>query len=307
MTKSISGRSGQFAYFDHQIGGPDWTGKQVLDFGGKAGNMLLDPNSGIEQRDYWCIDASGGAITEGRRRYPDAHFVFYDRYNYKFNPTGTVGLPIPDPGVRFDVIVSFSMISYNKAETLNIIDQLTALLAEDGILAFSFLDPLWTPPPEWPYPSESAVSAHWAQVYRSLEVNYAEKLNMSLDEVLMRAKKTALESASAGWSNLREYLEKAHVVNPELDVAGLYRQISDTSLTWVELIDCSKLVVDSAYAASTAEIVQNPVHLPLWANVSFCAAEYLTQLLPDAQIRPPAQSERLHCAIIDGRNGAGRQ
>jgi SAM-dependent methyltransferase len=307
MATSISGRSGQFTYFDHQLGSPDWTGKRVLDFGGKIGNMLLDPNSRIDQREYWCIDASPGAITEGRQRYPDGHFIFHDRYNYKFNPTGTVGLPIPDPGVRFDIIVAFSLVSYGKAEMLEVIDQLMALLTEDGTLAFSFLDPLWTPPPEWPYLSESAVNARWTQMYRSLEVNYAEKLDMSLDEVLMRAKKTALKSESAGWSNLREYLEQAHVVNPEMDVAGLDQQIRDAALTWVALVDCNKLVVDQGNGAVIEEKAHNPVHLPLWANVSFCTAEYMKKLLPYAQILPPAQPERLHCAIINGRKETGRQ
>ncbi|HEY7484265.1 MAG TPA: hypothetical protein VH912_07350 [Streptosporangiaceae bacterium] len=119
MTTSISGRPGQVTYFDHQFGRPDWTGKQVLDCGGKLGTVLLDPNCRIARRNYWCIE-----------------------------------------------------------------------------LAFSFLDPPWTPSLEWPHTSKSALNVRWSQLYGTLEKNYGHTLDLSLRKVLMRAKEAALESNS---------------------------------------------------------------------------------------------------------------
>ena len=304
MTTSISGRPGQFTYFDHQLGGPDWTGKRVLDYGGKFGHMLLDPNCRIEPRDYWSIDVSQKAIAEGRRRHPEAHFIFHDRYNYKFNPTGTKGLPIPDPGVRFDIIVAFSFVNYSKGDTLELIDQLMALLTADGKLAFSFLDPLWTPPPDWPHAPEAIVNSRWTQLYEAL----GDRLEMSLDELLTRAKKATQQSKTERWSNLREYLEFGHVANPAMDVAKLLEQARHIPLTWLALVDGDKLIID----ADDGEVVlgggtQNSSILPLWAYLSFCTAEYMGQLLPNARIVPPAEAERLHCAIIDARKGPGQR
>ncbi|MGH9197619.1 MAG: hypothetical protein ACRD1T_17980, partial [Acidimicrobiia bacterium] len=86
MASYITKRKIQFSIFDHHLGNPDWTGKRVLDFGGSAGNVLLDPGCRIEPGNYWCIEISRDAVIEGQRRHPDAHFVFYERYNYEYNP-----------------------------------------------------------------------------------------------------------------------------------------------------------------------------------------------------------------------------
>src|SRR5215510_8840590 len=98
----ISGRFGQFGYFDHQLRRPAWPGKTVLDFGGNAGNLLKDPNCTIEHEKYWCIDISGDAIQNGARDYPEAHFILYNRYNFEFNPGGIQGLAVPDTRQEYD-------------------------------------------------------------------------------------------------------------------------------------------------------------------------------------------------------------
>lgn len=72
MPTRISAVYGQFAYFDHQLGYSDWTGRRVLDFGGNVGNILLDPTCTIEHDKYWSIDVSRDSITEGKRRHPRA-------------------------------------------------------------------------------------------------------------------------------------------------------------------------------------------------------------------------------------------
>src|SRR5687768_243092 len=95
-------KSSQFAYFNEQLDCPDWNGKRVLDFGGSKGNLLLDPSCTIRHQDYYCVDVVSEAIDEGRRTFPEAHFVHYDRYNRSFNPHGVIDLPIPRLGVEFE-------------------------------------------------------------------------------------------------------------------------------------------------------------------------------------------------------------
>jgi len=136
----ISTRVGQFTYFDLCLGMPDWRTKKVLDFGGNIGN-LLTTGSTIDPRNYWCIDVSRDAIEQGRVAHPEAHFVFYDRYNWAFNPTGTEDLPVPEPGPRFDVIVAYSVFTHtNQRETRELVSQLRQLLVPGGTIAFTFID-----------------------------------------------------------------------------------------------------------------------------------------------------------------------
>lgn len=204
MPTWISSRTGQFAYFDRQLGYPDWTGKRVLDFGGNVGNILLDPNCAIEHDKYLSVDVSRDAINEGARRHPKANFVFYDRYNFEYNPTGTPGLPIPDLDVRFDYIVGWSIFTHvSRAETLEFGDQLLDFLTDDGKAAFSFIDPRFTPPPGW-----------------------------------------ARENESPGMSNLRWRLEARRATKPDLDVPGLLARAARTELTWTTLVNDDELFFD---------------------------------------------------------------
>ncbi|HEV8562955.1 MAG TPA: class I SAM-dependent methyltransferase [Actinophytocola sp.] len=150
MSTFVSLRAHQFAYFDPELGHPDWAGATVLDFGGNAGNILLDPHCTIRPENYWSVDISRDAISVGERRHPRAHFVWYDRYNFEFNPTGTPGLPIPDLGRRFDIILAYSVFDHTpRAEMLELVDQLRAMLTADGVLAFTFVDPNYDPPAGW--------------------------------------------------------------------------------------------------------------------------------------------------------------
>ncbi len=92
--RSSRSKFGQFHYFDQQLGHPDWTAKAVLDFGGNQGNLLVDSNGRICPQDYYCVDVIREAIDEGRKQFPEAHWVHYNRYNCSFNPEGTVDILI---------------------------------------------------------------------------------------------------------------------------------------------------------------------------------------------------------------------
>jgi len=133
---------GQFSYFDRQLGHPAWRGRRVLDFGGSDGNLLWNSDCAIRHENYWCIDVGREAIAEGRKTFPDAHWIHYDRYNCSFNPLGVVNLPIPDAGVDFDVILAYSVFTHTTREEMHdLVEQLRARLAPDGVLAFTFEDP----------------------------------------------------------------------------------------------------------------------------------------------------------------------
>jgi SAM-dependent methyltransferase len=137
---------GQFAYFDSQLSHPTWRGKRILDFGGNTGNILKDPNSTIEPPSYCCLDVSRIAVERGKAAHPNAHFIFYDRYSFEYNPNGIRDLELPDVGTTFDFILALSVFTHTpKSEMILFVHQLSTLLAEGGLLAFTFLDPHHVP------------------------------------------------------------------------------------------------------------------------------------------------------------------
>jgi SAM-dependent methyltransferase len=138
----ISGKHGQFRYFDIQLRFPGWRGRRVLDFGGNVGNLLRDPRCEIAEEDYWCIEACREAVTVGRREFPKAHWIFYDGHNDSFNPIGQKGLPLPETGQRFDFILAYSVFTHIvPSEMRRLVRELHARLADGGVLAFTFIDP----------------------------------------------------------------------------------------------------------------------------------------------------------------------
>lgn len=138
----FSTRTGQFTYFSLQVSDSIWSGKNVLDFGGNIGNILRDPNSTIDAEHYWCLDVAKNAVEKGKASYPTAHWVFYDRYCFSFNPCGVPGLPIPYLGLKFDYILAYSVFTNTPpSDMLDLVGQLKGMLAANGTLAFTFIDP----------------------------------------------------------------------------------------------------------------------------------------------------------------------
>ena len=91
----------------------------VLDFGGNAGNLLRDDNCTICPENYYCIDVIQEALDEGRRRFPQAHWVHYNRYNCSLNPEGDRDLPVPDLGIEFDVMLAYSVFTHTTREEMH--------------------------------------------------------------------------------------------------------------------------------------------------------------------------------------------
>ena len=131
-----------------QLGERDWSGKHVLDFGGNIGNMLRDPNSTIDEERYWCIDVVEESIEKGKAAFPNAHWLFYNRYCFFFNPHGRKELKLPEISQRFDYIVAYSVFTNTScADMFDLVDQLKKHLSDRGALAFSFIDPQYR---SWP-------------------------------------------------------------------------------------------------------------------------------------------------------------
>ena len=147
--RSMSGKLGRFAYFDHQLDYPDWDGKAVLDFGGNEGNLLMDRHCAIRPENYYCVDVLREALEEGRKRFPQAHWVHYNRYNCSFNPEGVEDLPIPDMGTEFEFILAYSVFTHTTREEMHtLVEDLRSRLAPGGTLAFTFMDPHYVCPPD---------------------------------------------------------------------------------------------------------------------------------------------------------------
>ena len=138
----LSTKTGQFTYFAQQFGESNWHGKNVLDFGGNVGNILRDPDSTIDHERYWCIDVVSESIEKGKAEFPQAHWVFYDRFCFFFNPFGEKDLGLPPLEQRFDFIVAYSVFTNTpRREMLELVDQLQRLLSANGAFAFTFIDP----------------------------------------------------------------------------------------------------------------------------------------------------------------------
>ena len=138
----VSTRITQFGYFNEILERPVWKGSKILDFGGNAGTFLTSADGNVDHDDYWCLDLNRSVLEIGRREFPQAHFVHYNRYSSQYNPDGIRNLPVPDLGLKFDIVVAFSVFTHtHPSEMIELVGQLREVLAPGGALAFTFTDP----------------------------------------------------------------------------------------------------------------------------------------------------------------------
>ena len=138
----LSTKQGQFTYFSLQLSEKDWRGKNVLDFGGNVGNILREPNCTIDHKRYWCVDVVEESIEKGRIEFPKSHWIFYDRYCFFFNAQGVASLRLPPIDESFDYVVAYSVFTNtSRTDMLDLVNQLQEKLADNGALAFTFIDP----------------------------------------------------------------------------------------------------------------------------------------------------------------------
>jgi cyclopropane fatty-acyl-phospholipid synthase-like methyltransferase len=157
MATHISTRRTQFQYFDQLLKRPRWKRHTILDFGGNVGGFLRGAGNKVDHNRYWCLDVTRSAIEIGRRHFPRAHFEHYDRYSSYFNPNGVRHLPVPELGVKFDVVLAFSVFTHtHQKEMFELIGQLRRMLLPRGIVAFTFCDPC-----DESSPADPKRSARW--------------------------------------------------------------------------------------------------------------------------------------------------
>lgn len=144
MATHISTRRTQFEYFDQLLKRPSWKRSTILDFGGNVGGFLLGAGNKVDHNRYWCLDVTRSAIEIGRRQFPRAHFEHYDRYSSYFNPNGVRHLPVPELGVKFDVVLAFSVFTHtHQKEMIELVGQLRRMLMPRGTVAFTFCEPCY--------------------------------------------------------------------------------------------------------------------------------------------------------------------
>lgn len=217
----VSTKLGQFRYFDQQLESPAWSGKRILDFGGNCGSLLRDSCANIDHDKYWCIDVSRDAILQGKERFPNAHWIFYDRHNVQFNPKGIRALRIPDLGEQFDFILAYSVFTHtSKAEMIDMVGQLRAFLSDRGVLAFTFLDVRWNAFKGDPYPGSNL---RWR-----LQVNNAENPGMDVDSLLDKSK-------GAKWVTL---VDRELYVNDEGENEGETEQRANSAKHKAYIVFC---------------------------------------------------------------------
>lgn len=142
MATIISTRETQYGYFDQVLAGPNWQGSKIMDFGGNVGGFLVSAGDRVNHDDYWCLDLNRGVVEQGRRDFPRAHFSHYNRYSSQYNPDGIRNLPVPDLGLKFDIILAFSVFTHtHQTEMIELVEQLQGVLTLQGVLAFTFTDP----------------------------------------------------------------------------------------------------------------------------------------------------------------------
>ena len=260
----VSTRLTQFSYFDRQLGSPGWKGRKILDFGGNVGTFLVAAGDHVDHEDYWCIDLNPAVLEEGRRTYPRAHFVHYNRYSSQYNPNGVRYLPIPDCGVEFDIIVAFSVFTHtDRSEMLELVGALRSMLTRDGVLAFTFFDPHY---------DRSQSDPDLPAGTSALQTRFVSRKGGE-----------AVEEAQ--WYVLIDDVRFAVALSPP--------QTGVEKAQWYVLID------DHLYVEPGDHLChQTRVGKPLESYISYFTAEYMASLFPDARVLPPVSPEWQHCCVF---------
>lgn len=97
--------------FQEAFGG-NFQDKVILDFGGSRGNLLHFSQGGIQEKDYISIDPVMEGIEMGREEFPEAEFIYYDRWSWMYNHHGNQEINLPTITRKIDYIASFSVFSH---------------------------------------------------------------------------------------------------------------------------------------------------------------------------------------------------
>lgn len=127
-----------FKYFNSLH--PTISNGTVLDYGSNSGNFLTSSGSKFPHKNYVGIDVDQSAIHLGQHLFPTAEFIHYNTFNYMYNPTGKLDVPLPVSG-SYDTIISYSVFTHTtEKDMLSRIAELYRLLTPGGKLLFTYLN-----------------------------------------------------------------------------------------------------------------------------------------------------------------------
>lgn len=85
---------------------------QVLDFGGRTGDLLLASNGLIREENYTNIEIIEEYCIQGKKKFPKADWIFYNKFNQTYNQEGQPRESFPTIKRKIDVICSFNVFQY---------------------------------------------------------------------------------------------------------------------------------------------------------------------------------------------------
>jgi SAM-dependent methyltransferase len=271
MWNPICGRTTQFMYFDAILERPAWKESKILDFGGNIGGFLVGAGDAVNHDDYWCIDINKVVVEQGRRNHPRAHFVHFNRYSTQYNPEGIRNLPIPDCGLKFDIIIAFSVFTHvHPVEIVELVYYLRSMLTPQGVLAFTFTDPSYDR--TLTDPSLRPVTG------------VQEMLRQNKDKI------PALQAEL-----LLQYNDKI----PGLQIEEMVQRANQSK--WCLLID-TRLYVEPGDEFSHQQRQGRPEE----SYCSYFKPDWIQSLFPDGKVHAPVRPEWQHCCVLTRSSRANR-
>jgi SAM-dependent methyltransferase len=86
----------------------------VLDYGGNTANLLHFSEGAIKEENYTCIDMEKEALSIGKKDFPKAEFLKYNKYNWAYNHNGNYHADYPTlRNESVDYIFSYSVFSHS--------------------------------------------------------------------------------------------------------------------------------------------------------------------------------------------------
>ena len=89
----------------------------MLDYGANYGMFLESSANSFPENMYTGIDVDLEALQSGRKMFPNAKFIHYDKHNFMYNPKGREKI-WPDITNEFDYIISYSVITHTTKEDM---------------------------------------------------------------------------------------------------------------------------------------------------------------------------------------------
>ena len=108
--------------------------------GGNRGNLLYFSNNEIEQNNYTCIDVNIEAIKQGKKDFPNAIFLHWNKFNPMYNYNGNINEPLPILDLKFDIAFAYSVITHTDWQEFKLYVDYLKQYANDVIISFIDID-----------------------------------------------------------------------------------------------------------------------------------------------------------------------